>query len=317
MRTAMSRSWSSRPAFLAAAMCLAAASATSADEGAKKFGPPSIYDTKADGDKQIAAALVKASRDNKRVLLQFGADWCIWCHRMHALLESDPQISKTMLHEYELVLIDIAEVDGMKHNAQVDARYGRPTRHGLPVWVVLGADGRQLTTIQTEPLESGDGYDTAKVLDVLNRWKAKPVAAANVLSDALARAKSQSKNVFLYFGAPWCAYCRRMDAFLRRQEIAEAFGSAFVAAKVDVDRMTGGKEMSERYGATEEDGIPFFVILDANGEKLADSRALEGNVGFPVEPFEIKHFMKLLEKTGKQLSATQLTLIETGLKKKL
>ncbi len=317
MRTAMSRSLSSRTVFLAAAMFLAAASATSAEEGAKKLGPPSIYDTKIDGDKQIAAALVKASRDNKRVLLQFGADWCIWCHRMHDLLESDPQISKTMLHEYELVLIDIAEVDGMKHNAQVDSRYGRPTRHGLPVWVVLGADGRQLTTIQTEPLESGDGYDTAKVLDVLNRWKAKPVVAAKVLSDGLARAKSQSKNVFLYFGAPWCAYCRRMDAFLRREEVAKAFGSAFVAAKVDVDRMTGGKEMSERYGATEDDGIPFFVILDANGEKLADSRAPEGNVGFPVEPFEIEYFMKLLEKTGKKLSASQLTLLETGLKKKI
>ena len=317
MRTGMSRSLSSLTALLAVAMFLAATSAASAEEGAKKLGPPSIYDTKADGDKQIAVALINAARDTKRVLLQFGADWCIWCHRMHDLLESDPQISKTMLHEYELVLIDIAEVDGMKHNAQVDSRYGRPTRHGLPVWVVLGADGRQLTTIQTEPLESGDGYDTAKVLDVLNRWKAKPVVAGKVLSDGLARAKSQSKNVFLYFGAPWCAYCRRMDAFLRREEIAKAFGSAFVAAKVDVDRMTGGKEMSERYGATEDDGIPFFVILDAKGEKLADSRAPKGNVGFPVEAFEIEHFMKLLEKTGKPLSASQLTLLKTGLKKKL
>ena len=54
MRTALSRSSSSVMAFLAAAMFMAAASATPADEGAKKLGPPSLYDTKADGDRQIA-----------------------------------------------------------------------------------------------------------------------------------------------------------------------------------------------------------------------------------------------------------------------
>ena len=121
----------------------------------------------------------------------------------------------------------------------------------------------------------------------------------------------------VYFSAPWCGWCHKLDDYLRTPEIAKIFNGAFVPVKIDVDRMTGGKEMSEGYGATEDDGIPFFVILDANGEKLADSRTPEGNVGFPVEPFEIDHFIKLLEKTGKQLSASQLALIETGLKKKI
>ena len=39
-----------------------------------------IYDKSADGAKQIADALAMAKKENQRVLLQFGANWCGWCH---------------------------------------------------------------------------------------------------------------------------------------------------------------------------------------------------------------------------------------------
>ena len=36
---------------------------------------PKLYDTAADGNQQIAAALKEAKADRKRVLLKFGANW--------------------------------------------------------------------------------------------------------------------------------------------------------------------------------------------------------------------------------------------------
>ena len=53
---------------------------------------PAIYDEKADGAKQIADALAVATNEHKRVLLQFGANWCGWCHKLHKLFETDADI---------------------------------------------------------------------------------------------------------------------------------------------------------------------------------------------------------------------------------
>ena len=129
-----------------------------------------IYDTKADGNKQIADALKKAEPGHKRVLLMFGANWCVWCHRLHATLEHDDTIAKMLREKFEVVLIDVNTRNGIKRNADVNQRYGNPITHGLPVLVVVDASGKQLTTQDTGELESGDKHDPKKVLAFLEHW---------------------------------------------------------------------------------------------------------------------------------------------------
>jgi thiol:disulfide interchange protein len=278
---------------------------------------PALYDTKADGEKQIAEALARAQRDNKRVLLQFGGNWCSWCHKMHELLSTHKEISKVVLYEYDLVLIDVTPVSGVPNNEAIVERYGQPTKHGLPVWVILDADGKQLTTVDTATLEIGEGYDNAKVLATLNKWKAPPRSANATLSTALARAAAQSKNVFIQFSAPWCVWCKRMDQYLLREDIASVFNLAYVPVKIDVERMTDGRDVQEKYGGTEETGLPFFAIVSPKGVKLADSVGPQGNCGFPVEPFEIEHYMNVVKATAGRLFPAQLAVLEHGLKKGL
>ena len=45
-----------------------------------------IYNESTDGSKLIASGLARAKKENKRVLLQFGANWSQGCHRLHTLL---------------------------------------------------------------------------------------------------------------------------------------------------------------------------------------------------------------------------------------
>lgn len=133
-----------------------------------------IYDTKADGAAQISAALERARAGQKRVLVMLGANWCVWCHRLHATFEKNAKVSAALRANYELVLIDLNTRNGTKRNAAINERYGNPMKEGLPVLVVLDAAGKQLTTQETGALEDGkDAHDPQKVIAFLERWAPK------------------------------------------------------------------------------------------------------------------------------------------------
>jgi len=134
-----------------------------------KDAKPNLYDESADGSKQIADALIVARNEHKHVLLQFGANWCGWCHKLHKLFETDQAIAEKLKANYVVVLIDVNK----GHNKDIDEKYGGPTRHGLPVIVVLDADGKQLTTQDTGKLEEGDHHDPQKVMAFLKEWVPK------------------------------------------------------------------------------------------------------------------------------------------------
>lgn len=156
------------PVLASLAVALAVPTRTFA-ESAPTAPRPVIYDESADGEKQVADALAEAKRDGKRVLLQFGANWCGWCHKLHKLFETDPAIASALKANYVVVMIDVNK----DHNKALDTRYDHPTAFGLPVIVVLDAEGRRLTTQDTGKLEEGSAHDPQKVLAFLAEWAPK------------------------------------------------------------------------------------------------------------------------------------------------
>jgi len=154
-------------AFLA--LALLGALPLRADPEYPKMGPD-LFDVHADGDAQVAAALARATAEHKRVLLDFGANWCIWCRRLHSTFETDPSVSKALQRDFIVVMVDVNTRNGTKRNDALVARYGNPTEHGIPVLVVLAADGKQLTTKDTGELEEGDGHSPAKIVAFLAAW---------------------------------------------------------------------------------------------------------------------------------------------------
>ncbi|MDB6125401.1 MAG: dsbH 2 [Pedosphaera sp.] len=140
---------------------------THAEDQPKSKRPP-LYDENADGSKQVADAVAQAKKENKRVLLQFGANWCGWCHRLHHTMQTDTAIADKLKSDYVVVLVDVNK----GHNGKIIEDY-KAANFGLPVIVVLDADGKQLTTKNTAQLEEGDHHDPKKVLAFLNEWSAK------------------------------------------------------------------------------------------------------------------------------------------------
>lgn len=282
------------------------------DEAAMK-DKPHTYDEKADAKADIAAALVKAKKTNKRVLLMFGANWCGWCHKLHGVFESNREIGKTLLYEYERVNIDIGKMD---KNMDLVRKYGaRADKEGVPYLTVLDADGKAIANQETGALEEGDHHDPAKVQEFLKKWTAEPENAKSLFNQAIAQAAKEDKKVFLSFGAPWCGWCHRLEDFLGREDIGLLMGKDFVNLKIDVDRMEHAEDIVKRYQASERGGLPWFVLVDAKGDSLSTSFGPKGNVGYPVEPFEIAHFMGMLTKTKKRMTDGDIDKIEQVLQR--
>jgi thiol:disulfide interchange protein len=301
---------------------LVAAVAIAGDPPAKPAAAPQavpIYNEKADAHVDIAAALAQAKRDHSRVLLQWGANWCGWCKMLHATCGSDKDIKKKLQYEYQVVLIDIGRLD--KH-MDLATKYGATLKEsGVPFLTVLDEDGAVVTNQETSSLEKPKGeepmgHDVAKVMSFLTKHQAPALKADEVVAKAVAAAKSDGKLVFLHFGAPWCGWCHKLEAWMAKPEIHAILAKAFVDVKVDTDRMTGGQDLLNAHSQGKNGGIPWCEILSADGKALVNSNGPKGNIGFPAQADEIAWFVSMLKTSGATLTDAEIAALEASLKTK-
>ena len=134
--------------------------------------PPAVkkhlYSDDADPKADIAAALKQARLKHKRVILDFGGDWCGDCQVLDIYLHQTPN-AELLDKNFLLVHIDIGRFD---KNLDIPEKYNVPLKKGVPALAVLDAKGKLLYSQQTA--EFGDiryMYPTS-VTDFLTKWKA-------------------------------------------------------------------------------------------------------------------------------------------------
>ncbi len=293
---------------------------TAARPAAKPANKPDLYDEAADAKQQIAAALVKTKKENRRVLIQWGFNTCSWCQLMHREFAKG-ELARKLMYEYDVVYVESAK---NKANAAVAKTYA-PDLNGYPYLTVLDSSGKVLANQETDSLEVKDehgqsllgdamAHDEKKMLAFLTAHQAPYLQADAVVKDGLDQAKSSGRKVFLHFGAPWCGWCHRLEDWMAQDDIARTFAKDFVGVKVDQDRMIGAKEVEAAYKMPADSGIPWFVIIDpADGKVLSTSTGDKGNIGYPGEPEEIEQFMKMLDGAHKNLTAADLESMRASL----
>jgi thiol:disulfide interchange protein len=127
-----------------------------------------LYSAEADPKAEIASALKQASLEHKRVILDFGGDWCGDCQVLDIYFHQAPNL-ELLDKNFLLVHVDIGRFD---KNLDIPEKYNVPLKKGVPALAVLDADGKLLYSQQTA--EFGDMrymYPTS-VTEFLNRWKA-------------------------------------------------------------------------------------------------------------------------------------------------
>ena len=128
---------------------------------------PDIYPPTAQASADIAAALKSAAASHKRVILDFGGNWCTDCHVLD-LYFHDAVNRPLLTANYILVHINIGRLDA---NVDIATRYQIPLDKGVPAIAVLDDRGKLLYSQKTGEFETMRHMQTGAVTDFLIRWK--------------------------------------------------------------------------------------------------------------------------------------------------
>jgi len=127
-----------------------------------------LYSETANPKADIAAALKQAKAEKKRVILDFGGDWCGDCQVLDIYMHQSP--NEELLRKYFVVVhVDIGRMD---HNVDVAQKYKVPIQKGVPALAVLDANGKLLYSQENKEFENMRNMRSSDVTQFLNRWKA-------------------------------------------------------------------------------------------------------------------------------------------------
>lgn len=126
------------------------------------------FDPKRDPQKDLESAIKLAKKDKKRILLDVGGEWCIWCHKLDEFFATDKDAKEALNKNYVVVKVNYSEDN---KNEKFLSKY--PKISGYPHLFVLEGDGKLLHSQDTGLLETGDKHDHDKVMAFLNKWAPK------------------------------------------------------------------------------------------------------------------------------------------------
>lgn len=127
-----------------------------------------LYHPEADADKDIAAAVSQASKENKCVLIMAGGNWCSWCREFDRFSRADHPIDSLIRKEFVMYHLNYSKEN---MNEATFAKLGFPQRFGFPVFIILNNKGERIHIQNSEYLEDGKkSYDPKKVFSFLESW---------------------------------------------------------------------------------------------------------------------------------------------------
>ena len=144
---------------LAALLVLSAGSARSASRD--------IYPDPSQAKSDLAAALKTAASAHKRILLDFGGNWCPDCHVLDIYFH-DPANRAILEANFVLVHVNIGHMDA---NLEIAQRYEVPLERGVPALAVLDEHGKLLFSQKSGQFEAMRRMESAEVTKFLVQWK--------------------------------------------------------------------------------------------------------------------------------------------------
>ena len=145
-------------------LLLGAALAAPAVWGQEVVANKHLYSETANAAADIKAAEVQARRQHKRILLDFGGNWCGDCQLLDTYYQKAPNAA-LLAKYYVVVHVDIGHMD---KNVDVPAKYGVPIAHGVPALGIIDADGK---VVYAEKPKEFEHTTPEGITALLEKWK--------------------------------------------------------------------------------------------------------------------------------------------------
>lgn len=126
-----------------------------------------IYPAPAQAKADLAAALKTAAATHKRVLLDFGGNWCPDCQMLDRYFH-DPTNQPILNANFLLVHVNIGQ---MNANLDIAKEYEVPLNKGVPALAVLNCTGQLLYSQRGGEFESMRHMESSAVTKFLLQWK--------------------------------------------------------------------------------------------------------------------------------------------------
>ena len=126
-----------------------------------------IYPDPAQAKADVAAALKAAATSHKRVIIDFGGNWCGDCQVLDIYFHNQ-QNRPILESNYVLVHVNIGNMDA---NLDIAEKYGVPISKGVPALAVLNASGKVLYSQKSGEFEAMRRMQASSVTSFLTQWK--------------------------------------------------------------------------------------------------------------------------------------------------
>jgi thiol:disulfide interchange protein len=160
------------PVLHAVAVAVIALAIAPIGQSSAQMTPPTVkkhlYSSAADPKADIAAAIKQVGREHKRVILDFGGDWCGDCQVLDIYFHQSPNAELLAKH-FVIVHVDIGHMD---RNVDVAQKYNVPIKKGVPALAVLDSKGKLLYSQENKEFENMRNMNSESVTEFLNKWKA-------------------------------------------------------------------------------------------------------------------------------------------------
>jgi thiol:disulfide interchange protein len=127
-----------------------------------------IYPEVARAKGDLESALKEAAKTQRRVLVEFGGNWCPDCIVLDRYFH-DAANADLLRKHYVLVHVNVGD-KGISDNFEIAERFGIPLKKGVPALAVLDTDGRIVYSQKNGEFESMRKIDPASVTDFLKKW---------------------------------------------------------------------------------------------------------------------------------------------------
>lgn len=129
-------------------------------QGTEADGEPPPYDANADARTEVATVRAVAVRDQKFLMITFGANWCMDCRNLHRRLKSE-DVQQYTSDRFLFVNVDVGKFN---QNADLAKELGVTLSRGIPVAIFFDPDGMVIGTTNEGQLEPARRYTSKQIL---------------------------------------------------------------------------------------------------------------------------------------------------------